>query len=183
MKMPKSFFVPLLLAITIFTSCSGDVEDVYSHYSAYFVLSNTNTVPSLNAALNNMGEYTAIYGQGSQYYFTNLTTTDKVNKTALSSYTYFDMGLAGFIVGLPNIPEVGSTTSSVVCYDRTCPNCYNDFNVTRALTLKEGGYAKCNRCTRVYNLNNGGVVSSDTTGLKLFRYRVYYTPYTLTIRN
>jgi hypothetical protein len=179
----KVYWLCTFVLITALTSCSNDVEDLYSTNTAYFVFTNTYTVPTLNSSLNNMGEFTTIYGQNQYYYFSNLTSTDKVNQTALSSYTYFNMGLGGFIVGLPNVPEVGSSTSAVVCYDRVCPNCYRDFNITRALTLMQGGFAKCARCTRVYDLNNGGIISSDTTGIKLYRYRVSYVPYTLRISN
>ena len=158
MKRIRSFFI--FTALLCLTACKEDVQNTYSNYPAYFVYKNVNTVPQLNAALNSLGVYTAIAGNSS-----------------------IQMGIAGFIAGLPNIPELGSTTSLPVCYDLACPNCYSAYNISRALQLKEGGYAACVSCGRTYNLNNQGQISIGEEGVSLFRYRITYSGNTMVINN
>ena len=80
-------------------------------------------------------------------------------------------------------PELGSTTSLPVCYDLACPNCYSAYNISRALQLKEGGYAACVSCGRTYNLNNQGQISIGEEGVSLFRYRITYSGNTMVINN
>ena len=92
------------------------------------------------------------------------------------------MGLSGFIVGLPNILEVGETQPEVNCYDLACRNCYEDSYVMRQLTLQEEGYASCSRCGRTYDLNNLGQVKCGL-GSQLYRYCASYNNNTLTINN
>ncbi len=182
----RAFSVALLLVVAAFgaASCSEDkVENRYTSLPANFVYRYTNTVPQLNSALNNLGEFATIRLDRDYYYFSNLTGTTQVNKTALSNYQNVHMGLCGFIVGLPNIPEPGSDVSTVVCYDLACPNCYEALAITRTLTLREGGYASCTSCDRTYNLNSQGIVSQGTGGKSLYRYRVSYGNNTLAISN
>ena len=109
--------------------------------------------------------------------------TTPVNATAIAGNSSIQMGIAGFIAGLPNIPELGSTTSLPVCYDLACPNCYSAYNISRALQLKEGGYAACVSCGRTYNLNNQGQISIGEEGVSLFRYRITYSGNTMVINN
>jgi hypothetical protein len=45
----------------------------------------------------------------------------------------------------------------VVCFDLACSNCYQDYNITKPLTVKEGT-ATCNSCKRTYDLNNTGFI-------------------------
>ena len=111
-----------------------------------------------------------------------LETVTQVSPSGLS-LILLTMGIAGFIVGLPNIPELGSTTSLPVCYDLACPNCYSAYNISRALQLKEGGYAACVSCGRTYNLNNQGQISIGEEGVSLFRYRITYSGNTMVINN
>ncbi len=185
-RFSHTLFTVLLLAVALFgaTSCSEDkVENRYTSLPANFVYRYTNTVPQLNSALNSLGEFATIRLDRDYYYFSNLTGTTQVNKTALANYQHIRMGLSGFIVGLPNIPEPGSDVSAVVCYDLACPNCYEALAITRSLTLREGGYASCTSCNRTYNLNSQGIVSQGTGGKSLYRYRVSYGNNTLAISN
>lgn len=101
-----------------------------------------------------------------------------------NSYTGFYLGLSGgLIVGLPNIPEVGTEYPVVTCFDLACRNCYEVRNTTPRLTLQEGGYAFCSKCQRTYSLNNMGQVAKGDAGQPLYRYRVYYGNNTLSINN
>lgn len=178
----RLFFIGALLLVTV--SCRETVENKYAGFPAYFVYKYVNTVPPLNAALNSMGVFTTVRANRGQYLFTleNGNTTT-VNATALENYQSFRMGIAGFIIGLPNIPELGSEAPLPVCYDLACPNCYNDLHIERSLQLKEGGYASCSSCKRIYNLNDQGLISSGEEGSSLFRYRISYSGHTVVINN
>jgi len=154
---------------------------MYCNLPAYFVCSNTNTIPALNAALGSPGQFCTIRlsDNGTQYLFNgspgkNVSASDK-----------FCLGLqGGLIVGLPNIAEPGSDQPRVVCFDLVCRNCYDNLTITRQLSVDGNrGTATCNKCNRVYNLNNQGIISSGDPGSSLFRYRVSYIPYTLTVSN
>lgn len=182
MKRKRSFLCFFITALLLW-GCADEVENRYTSIPAYFVYKNTNTVPQLNAALNNMGEFATIVLDRNYYYFTNLTGTTQVNKTALNNYSSFRMGLSGFIVGLPNIQEPDMDVSVVTCYDLACPNCYRAYSITRSLKLLEAGYASCSSCQRTYNLNNQGLVAKGDAGISLFRYRVSHANYVLAIVN
>lgn len=165
-------------------SCKEEVQNTYSNYPAYFVCTTVNTIPQLNAAMNGLGVFATIVYDRNRYLFANENgNATPVNPTAISSHSSVRMGLSGFIVGLPNIPELGASQSAPVCYDLACPNCYSAYNITRALQLKEGGYTSCTSCNRTYNLNNQGIVSSGDAGASLFRYHIYYSGNSITINN
>lgn len=182
MKRIRSFLFLILLLCG--ASCKEDVQNTYSNYPAYFVCTTVSTIPQLNAAMNSLGIFATIVYDRNRYLFTGEDGKNTpVNPTAISAHSSVRMGLSGFIVGLPNIPELGSSSSLPVCYDLACPNCYAAYNITRSLQLKEGGYASCSSCNRTYNLNNQGIVSSGENGTPLFRYRIYYSGNSITISN
>ena len=169
----------------VFASCDGELRNnKYCNLPARFSFTPVTSVPQLYSSCESMGEWCSIEATGSQFLFTKPGGSQgKVNRTALDGYMGFYMGLSGFIVGLPNIPELGETMSVVTGSDLACRNCYDDFNVTRRMTLQTGGYAYCSRCQRTYDLNNTGQVSSGEAGHPLYRYRVYYGNNTLSINN
>ena len=171
-----------LLLLLFLLSCS-EAETRYSRLPARFVFQNTNTVPQLNAALGNPGEFCTIEQRGNNYVFTSLTGATQTNRTALSNYQSTYLGLSGLIVGLPVIPEPGDDVQHVVCFDLACPNCYDTYSITKSLRLQEGGKATCTSCQRIYDLNTQGIVTDGETGQSLFRYRVTYVPYTLQVNN
>lgn len=174
----------LAACILLLFACQK-AEDLYSHYPAYFVFSPVTQAPELYTALNSSGEFCSITPNGNNYLFANQKTSSLVPRTAVDQRTSVNLGLDGLIVGLPNIHEMGYDVPHVVCYDLCCPNCYHDLGITRRLTLQVGGIVRCVRGTREYDLNNLGIIRTDTTGISLFRYRVYYNNmnYTLTISN
>lgn len=174
----------MIIMLICLSSCKEDVQNTYSNYRAYFVCQNVNTIPQLNAAMNSLGEFATIQLNVSRFIFTDANgNSTPVNMTAIAGSSSISMGLAGFIVGLPNIPEMGSSISTPVCFDLACPNCYSAYNISRALQLKEGGYASCVSCKRTYNLNNQGQVSTGDAGSALFRYRISYSGNTMLINN
>ena len=174
-----SFFIPLSLALL---SCSK-AENIYSSRPVYFVCTNTNTIPQLNIALNSPGEFCAITVDASHFNYTSPSGSSQTNRTALQNYQNFRLGLSGLIVGLPNIPEPGADLPHVVCFDLACPNCFEQYSISPALTLTESGMARCRRCERNYDLNNQGIVASGTPGRALYRYRVSFMPHTLQVVN
>lgn len=170
------------------SSCSdGLVNNKYCKLPARFDFRPVNSISQLYTSCESMGEWCTITlnESGNKYLFAKPSgTPGEANRTAIDGYTAFYMGLCGFIVGLPNNPEMGESVPVVTCYDLACRNCYEDTDyLTRKLTLKQGGYAYCSRCQRTYDLNNIGQVSQGATGKPLYRYRVYYGNNTLSINN
>ena len=159
----------------LLASCQK-AEDLYSGYPAYFVLSPVTQAPELYTAVNSYGEFCTITPGTNAYIIANLKTSTPVPHTALDQHVIPVLGLDGLLVGLPNVPEMGYDQPRVVCFDLCCPNCYRDYGITRRVTLLAGGLARCPRCTREYDLNALGIITSDTTGIALFRYRTSYNP-------
>lgn len=172
----------VLVGLLLFFSCS-EADTRYALLPAHFIFQNTNTVPQLNTALGNPGEFCTITQRGNYFIFTGTTSSTQTNRTALSNYQAVYLGLSGLIVGLPIIPEPGEDVQHVVCFDLACPNCYNTYSITKNLRLAEGGLASCANCQRTYDLNTQGIVTNGEAGQSLFRYRVTYVPYTLQVSN
>lgn len=181
----KKAAVPCLLLMLLAAIACQKAEDLYSNYPAYFVFTPVTQAPELYTALNSNGEFCTITPNANAYVFASPRTSTTVQRTAVDQHVSIALGLDGFIVGLPNIPEMGYDVPRVVCYDLCCPNCYRDLSITRRLAIQVGGLARCARCTREYDLNNSGMLRSDTTGISLFRYRVSYNSFsnTLTVSN
>ena len=158
-------------------------ETIYCNLPARFTMENIYQAPALYTACNSMGEFCTITAQGSTFVFTGSKITSTVNRTALNDYAGFYLGLSGFIVGLPYIPEMGKDQSQIVCFDLACSNCYHDFTVTKRMTIKDGGFSYCSSCHRTYDLNNLGLISDGEAGKPLFRYRVNLIGNTLVIAN
>jgi hypothetical protein len=173
--------------LVLFISCGTDNQLYNSKFCqlpALFSFSPVNSISQLYSSCENMGEWCTITTNGNQFLFTKPSGSQgQYNRTAITGYKSFYMGLSGFIIGKPNIPEVGEDYSTVTCFDLACRNCYDQRSVARSLVLQETGFAYCAYCKRTYNLNNIGQVSSGEEGLPLFRYRVYYGNNTLTINN
>ncbi len=183
MKKKRSFCI-FLAILTFLIGCKEEVQNTYSNYPANFVCKNIFTIPQLNAAMNNLGVFTTIRYDRDRFLFTDADNqTTPVNATAIAGNSTIQMGLSGFIVGLPAIPELGNEVSMPVCYDLACPNCYSTYNITRNLKLKEGGYSFCTSCNRTYDLNNQGLVCSGDEGIRMFRYRIVYSGNTVAINN
>ena len=166
-------------------SCNDDglVSNKYCDLPARFSYNPVSAISQLYSACNSMGQWCTITAVNTQFIFANPEGSTSVNKTAVSSYTGAYMGLSGFLVGLPNIPELGSDYAVVTCYELACRNCYEHDHVTKKLTLEMGGTVSCSKCGRSYNLNNQGLVSKGEPGKSLFRYRVNYGNNTLVINN
>ncbi len=172
-----------ILSLSLMLSACQKADTLFTSLPARFTMENIYQAPVLYTACNSMGQFCTVTDQGSSFVFSDTHNSSIVNHTAMTDYTGFYLGLSGFIVGLPSIPEIGQDVSRVVCFDLACSNCYHDFSVTKRLVLQDGGYAYCSSCRRTYNLNNLGIISSGEGGKALFRYRVSLLGNTLIIAN
>lgn len=162
---------------------SGE-NNKYCQFPARLTIENVQQAPVLFTACESMGEYCTITSDGQKFLFTDaLNHTSVINIITIDVYSGYYLGLSGFIVGTPTIPEEGEDNVHVVCFDRACSNCYQNYSITKPLLLQTNGYAKCNTCGRTYNLNNVGNVSDGPSGRPLYRYRVSYLGQTLLIYN
>lgn len=163
----------LLLLLFLFTSCDK-ADNTYTTRAVSFTFSPTTSVPMLHSALNNMGEYVTVRVSGGRFLFHSLGGDATWPMTEIDRRTT-RMGLSGFIIGLPTMPELGQTFSRPVCYELSCPNCYDEHHITRDLTLMPDGRDSCGLCHRIYDPNNQGIISSGADGKKLDRYHITYS--------
>ena len=174
-----------VLLLLLFCACNDDlVSNKYCSLPARFVFTPVNSISQLYTSCESPGEWCTITIKDDKFYFTK--TKGKPGEwpqVKLDGYTGFYMGISGFVVGLPNIPELGEMMPVVTCYDLACRNCYDEAYVARSLKLQEGGKAYCERCKRTYDLNNTGQVSQGEPGNPLYRYRVSYGNNTLVVNN
>ena len=172
----------LLFLLFLTVACNNEmVSDKYCSLYARFTFTPVNSISQLYSSCESMGEWCTITINGGSVYFTKADGSQGMaNITADVMYKGMYPGLSGFIVGLPNIPELGTTYSVVTCYDLACRNCYEEAVVAKPMKLLEGGYSQCLRCKRIYDLNNTG---SCEQGKPLYRYRVYYGNNTLSVDN
>lgn len=168
----------LSLSILALTGCGQDdlTSNKYCNLRARFAYTPVTDVSQLYSSCQSMGQWCTIIATGNQFIFSNPQGSTSRNMTAADTYKGFYMGLSGFIVGLPSIPELGYDYSIVTCYDLACRNCYEEDCVTKRLTLNTDGTASCSKCNRIYNLNNQGIVAQGDAGKSLYRYRVTYSP-------
>lgn len=173
-----------LALILLLAACSGsDLNTTYCNMPARLTIENVQQAPVLFTACESMDQFCTVTSDGQRFLFTNAAgKTDPINIMAINSYY---LGVNGFIVGKPSIPEMGKDVPQVVCFDRVCPNCYTDSNyaITKDVTFSSIGYAKCKGCDRTYNLMDRGIVSNGQPGRALYRYRVSYIGNALVINN
>lgn len=173
------------MAAILLCSCKeGEVSNKYCNLPAHLSVENVLQAPVLYTCCESMGEFCSITSDGQRFIFTDAANhTSAINIVGLVGYSGYSLGLSGYIVGRLSIPEIGSDVAGVVCYDRACSNCYQNYNITKPLQLRTGGYAKCNSCGRTYNLNDIGNIADGPQGRPLYRYRVTYLGQTLLIYN
>ena len=161
-------------------SCTDDADALYAGYRAFFRYTHTVTTPPLNAALGNPGTFCTVEFPARGYHFRQVGgSSQDYNYTPSAADNYGTPEfIAGFIIGTPAYPDMSGLTLPVA-FDLVCPNCFEQTSIQRSLSAKSTTEMKCNRCGRVYDLNNGGIVSSSTEqnpgGRALFRYRMTYS--------
>ncbi|MCR4921852.1 MAG: hypothetical protein K5945_09150 [Bacteroidaceae bacterium] len=178
-RIPFPHILVVTLVLLLLGSCH-EADRTYCNLPAHFAMDNIYQAPVLYTACNSMGQFCTITPGNKTFIFASTTKTSVVNQTAMTNYTGFYLGLSGFIVGLPEIPELGRDESRVVCFDLACANCYHEFGITKRLELQEGGWAYCKSCERTYNLNDLGRTDK---GRPLYRYRVSLVGNALIIAN
>ena len=164
----------------------SDENNKYCNLPARLYVENVRQAPVLFTACESWGEYCTakIDNTGQRFLFTNAAGQQSpINILAISGYGGYYLGLSGLIIGRLSIPEIGEDIARVVCFDIACSNCYQNYNITKPLTLQTGGYAKCHSCQRTYNLNDCGSIADGPSGRNLYRYRVNYINGTLVVNN
>lgn len=155
-------------------ACSEDAETLYANTPAFFRFQPVTSAPQLYTALNSPGMFCAITFTSTHYVFTGPDGgTSSFPRTATEAYGK-PFYISGFLVGTPAIPDMESGTAGVA-YDLACANCDADDGITRPVAFKSGTTVGCERCERVYDLNNGGRVCEGEGGRSLYRYRLSYS--------
>ncbi len=179
-----------LILVLVFAACSSNDDNLYYTGSkASFTYSPVENSPLLLRALRNSGEFAiflnTVYNGSMRFVISNAQGAEEtIQGTSVDYYKSMYFGLSnGFIIGMPTLPEVGVDITSPVCFDVVCPNCYNNYSICKRLSLREGGYAFCGSCSRIYNLNNYGIVSDGEGGRNLFRYHITASGSTMSIYN
>ena len=163
------FFLPL--------SCANS-EFEYSNNSCFFVFDNAqHNDPTLTSALiaTSPGTFCRIYTKpGKKYGFeSNRGLSSEVVMNREDELRTRILGISsssGIIVGYGNL------SGELYAFDALCPNCYEDNSSHHILSMSDIGFATCNTCKRVYDMNNGGIVAENgkSSDRKLKRYRCSY---------
>lgn len=177
--MRKLIYIMAVITATL-TSC-GDTENEYANYPCNFFYDNAkNHSIKLAEASNALspGIFCRISVSGKTFLFETNTdpgNTERKNFTAEDERRSIILGAyneSGIIVGYGNLDN----PAVFYAYDSQCPNCYKETNMPRyTLQTDSKGMARCNRCKREYNMNNGGIVASGNGGDKMIRYRATTT--------
>ncbi len=189
MRYRSTYLFLLGIVFSLLIGCEGDAEYTYSPYRAFFRFSPVTAAPStLLPALTSPGEWCYVTINGSYYNFKSATgKTDSYPKTAIEQYGT-TIWFNGLLVGTPMIPEIGGSFVPV-CYDLVCPNCYENGGIRRDIRIKDISLAQaiCDRCKRVYDLQNSGVViegaDEGSSNVKLYRYHCSYDNNTFVMQN
>ena len=99
--------IPILLFLSLLLSACRKADTMFCNLPANFTMENIYQAPVLYTACNSTGEFCTVTSKGKTFEFSNTKNTSTVNRTAMNDYAGFYLGLSGFIVGLPTIPELG----------------------------------------------------------------------------
>lgn len=179
----KGIWQFLLLTFTCqaISSCGEDVDSLYANWHVGFVYNQVNTTEQIRSALTNPGEFCLINFPNGKYHFLNsegkeLTYTPTATAAGYAKPYGF---LSGIVVGTPAVPDLKGQTT--VAYDLACPNCSENYSITRALNFSTNTTLTCSRCKCTYDLNAGGNESNGKSRA-LYRYRtVQYSVATSTV--
>lgn len=162
----------VLLPLFFMGQSCGEAESRYSNLSARFTVDQVISIAPLRTACDSKGEFCLIYSAGTNFIFKSFTQEQPRPITDLDKQKGFIMGLAGFLVGQPPIPD---DENPLVCYDAACPGCYQDRMTTKRLQLLSNDVARCSACGCEYNLNDHGYVKNGKEGgRRLIPYRAVY---------
>lgn len=168
----------ILSVLMLFVSCTDDYE--FTSERCYLVFDNTSGRSTyLTQCMNSLspGVFCRIWVSGNYFVFqTNQSSsTEEVSMTAVDMQRTIILGTyngTGIIVGYGNL----DSPATFYAYDTQCPNCYASTGLPRySLTMNSNGTASCSKCSRVYDMNNRGIVISGDAGSKLMRYHANTT--------
>lgn len=155
-------------------------------------MENVTQASYLQRACESQGVFCLVYKDVSKFYFQG-PRADQLNELPITDrdkYNGMIMGLAGFFIGRPSLPD---TSNPMVCYDAACPNCYQDRVITKRLQFIDTYMVECPTCHRTYNLDDRGYVyktpenedQDPAHNRRLIRYQVHYYPnqFTLVVSN
>lgn len=180
-------FLPLLLLVLTLCGCDK-AEDLYAHTAARLTYNYVNTTPQLLNALNGAGQwciisYDAASASSYSYTFTDANGSSFTSQPLQTVLNGTPISVAGFIVGTPSIVDMNGRLYPQA-FDRVCPNCYEETYIQRRLNFHDQtGHVHCSTCHRVYDLNNGGIITAGENGKKLYRYHVSYAGNNVAITN
>lgn len=176
----KHYTYYIIVLLALLTAC-GDTEYEYSSESCHLVFDNTSSRSNKLAEAMNInapGIFCRISISGKQYIFETNTAPgvkESVNFNAKDALTTQQLGVyngTGIIVGYGSL----NNPATFYAFDSQCPNCYKSTYLAQyALTMDTSGHAKCSKCGRTYDMNNGGIVSDGDGGDKMMRYRATTT--------
>ena len=158
-----------LLAALMLTGCQAEGE--YSTWPCRFGYDNSiHQDPALATAMNanSRGVFCRIREDGLYYVFqNNQNITSRQPKSEMEKLANQILGLNnGIIVGFQTFNE--TPNGGFVGYDVQCPNCVrrenNTLNPKFAVSVGSDGIAKCSKCGKKYDLNNGGIIQNGEEG-------------------
>jgi len=155
-------------------SCSADQE--FSTWPCRFSYDNSLYLDNVLATAMNSGsrgvfcQISEEFRAGAVYLqFTN-SNGEKSEKieTAMERQANYVLGLNnGIIVGFQTFNTEGAY-GGFVGYDVQCPNCVrannNYVSPNYPVRMSNSGIAACSKCSRKYDLNNGGIIQNGQEG-------------------
>ncbi|MCH5181271.1 MAG: hypothetical protein J1F06_01445 [Prevotellaceae bacterium] len=178
--------LPLLLACCSLAACTDDAESPYAKgIKAFLRIDDLTGAQLLRAALQSPGTFCTITTNNARHTVTAYNgQTNQLNITAVEQSYGRTESICGFIAGTPSVPDMNGTWYNIA-FDLACRNCYeNDELYLRiALAFDSPVTVRCRRCSRIYDLENLGIVISGEAGRPLFRYRIFYDGVRLVIQN
>lgn len=161
----------VLLLSLLFLSCGDESTDRYAHIRAFLKFRPVTGVVPLYTAVNSTGMFCTITLGTGTFQFRGSDGQQAIYPYSAEIKSYGQPEcVAGFVVGKPSVPDM-NLQYPLLAYDLVCPNCYEQSNISRSLILGANQTLTCPRCQRVYDLNNGGVITQGTEGKSLYQYR------------
>lgn len=164
----------LVIGCWLLMGCNADEE--YSKHACRFSYNNMiHNDATLASAMdyNSRGMFCLISENtrsGARYLvFENSAGMSSLQiETAEEVEAKFILGLNnGIIIGFQTLITDG-TSGGFVAYDVQCPNCVsrenNTVNPNYRVTMAPNGLATCEKCNKVYDMNNGGIILNGEQG-------------------
>lgn len=168
--------LPMAMTLLVLAACT-DAEDLYANMRAFWRFDAVTAAHPLYTALNNPGMFCKVTIKNSTFHFEDADGAQATYPTLSSEAYGKTTWVAGLIVGTPSVPDLNGTMQ-LVAYDLVCSSCYEETSVQRSLKFTSANREQvaCSVCGRTYDLANGGKIVEGGKGVKLYRYRITYSP-------